>query len=315
MKKITAIILALAMIFCVAACQSDSSGGGDVVTATHALIDGKSAVTIDGSTELTAEADIPDGMAVDYWELNGQALYEETGASFTFTAEGNTAVGAVLRPECKVTAVNAQLQFLNDDAKPAGEAFTEFVFEDDYENPVTGQTLAGGLITVYVKAVVPSGYALDYWTINGVPYYYGSTVTAFTVQELDEATVYEAVLREVSAPVTVPKPVATPAPTAKPATTPAPTPVPTPEPTPEPVTYYSVSCTGCTFSGGGYSGATSGSVPAGTTITVTSTVSYSNTWYWTGSITDGNNFNGGGAASHTYTVNSDCIFECKGIVN
>lgn len=52
-----------------------------------------------------------------------------------------------------------------------------------------------------------------------------------------------------------------------PAITPAPTAAPTPRPTPAPV-YYTVTCHNCTFSGGGYSDASSGSVREGTTVTV-----------------------------------------------
>ena len=59
----------------------------------------------------------------------------------------------------------------------------------------------------------------------------------------------------------------TPTPTPTPRPTPTPTKKPTPKPTPTPI-YYTVSCYNCTFSGGGYSGATSGSVAKGTKITI-----------------------------------------------
>ena len=67
-------------------------------------------------------------------------------------------------------------------------------------------------------------------------------------------------------------------------------------------------------SGGGYGGATGGSVPAGTTITVTSAVTYSSSVYWEGSYSVGDNWNPG-PKSFSYTVNSDCSFTCYGIVN
>ena len=175
---------------------------------------------------------------------------------------------------------------IRDRGKPKGEPFTEFVFEEDYENPVTKETMPGGWITVYVEAVVPKGYAVDYWLINDVPYYYNRTVTSFTVHDLNEATVYEVVLRKENAPSSTPKP------TAKPTTTPQYVYEPDPDPTPEPV-YYSVSCSDCTFSGGGYSGATSGSVPAGTVITVTENVSYSGSVKWSGDYEAGDNWNPG----------------------
>ena len=284
----------------------------EYVLAINSVIDGETVIPLQGAETFTAEAIIPEGMAVERWEVNGMPYHEDMEPTFTFTAEGNTVVEARLRPEFKVTAINAEMQFLDAKGKPKGDAFTEFVFEEDYENPVTKETLPGGWITVNVQAVVPKGYAVDYWLINDVPYYYNRTVSNFTVYDLNEATVYEVVLKKENAPSSTPKP------TAKPTSTPyyyEPAPEPTPEPTPEPV-YYSVSCEGCTFSGGGYSGATSGRVPAGTVITVTSIYHELDSVYWVGSITDGSYQNdGGGAKSHTYTVNGDCNFICRLIVN
>ena len=37
---------------------------------------------------------------------------------------------------------------------------------------------------------------VDYWLINGVQYHYGTGVTSFVVEQLDEATTYEVVLKE-----------------------------------------------------------------------------------------------------------------------
>ncbi len=282
---------------------------GDLVLALHSTIDGETSLFTDGATELVATAVIPEGMAVDYWELNGEPYYEDMEDTFLFTAQGNTAVDAKLRPERKVTAINAEMQFLDEKNKPKGDAFTEFVFEEDYENPVTKEAMPGGWITVYVEAVVPKGYAVDYWLINDVPYYYNRTVTSFTVHDLNEATVYEVVLRKENAPSSTPKPTAKPTPT----TTPQYVYELDPDPTPEPI-YYSVSCSACTFSGGGYSGATSGSVPAGTTITVASAVASTSSVYWGGSYSVGDRWNPG-PNSFSYTVNSDCSFTCYAIVN
>lgn len=284
---------------------SSEEENGDLILALHSTIEGETMLIVDGQAELTATADVPEGMAVDYWELNGAQYYEDMENTFTFTAQGNTVVDARLRPEHKVTSINAEMQFLDKKGKPKGEKFTEFVFEEDYENTVTHEIQPGDWITVYVKAVVPKGYAVDYWLINDVPYYYNRTVTNFTVHDLNETTVYEVVLKKESEPSSTPKP------TNKPTQQP----VQTPEPVQEPVTYYNVSCDGCTFSGGGYSGATSGSVPEGTRITIKSTVTYSDMVYWTGTIKDGDGWKVPGAKSHTYTVNNDCSFVCKGVVN
>ena len=284
---------------------------GDLVLALHSTIDGETSLFTDGATELVATAVIPEGMAVDYWELNGEPYYEDMEDTFLFTAQGNTVVDAKLRPERKVAAINAEMQFLDEKNKPKGDAFTEFVFEEDYENPVTKEAMPGGWITVNVEAVIPRGYDVDYWLINGVPYYYSRTVRSFKVYDLNEATEYEVVLKKESAPSSTPKP--TPKPTQAPIYY-EPDPEPTPNSTPEPVTYYSVSCSGCTFSGGGYSGASSGSVPAGTTITVASAVTSTSSVYWRGSYSVGDSWNPG-PNSFSYTVNSDCSFKCYAIVN
>lgn len=285
---------------------------GDLILALHSTIDGETMLIVDGAMELTATATVPAGMAADYWELNGAPYYEDMEDTFTFTAQGNTVVDARLRPEHKVTSINAEMQFLDKKGEPKGEKFTEFVFEEDYENTVTHETQSGDWITVYVKSVVPKGYAVDYWLINDVPYYYNRTVTSFTVHDLNETTVYEVVLKKENAPSSTPKP--TSKPMQQPIYVPEPTQEPVQTPAPTPITYYSVSCFQCTFSGGGYSGATSGSVPAGTEITVTSIYNSPNVWYWTGSVTDGD-YSGGGKKSFTYTVNSDCEFNCFAVIN
>lgn len=280
------------------------SDPGYRITALHSTIDGKTALTADGTYELVAVADIPKGMAVDYWELNGEPHYEETSEGFLFIPQEDTVVDARLRPEHKVTAVNAEMQFLDKKGAPKGDKFTEFVFEEDFENPVTHETCPGDRITVSVKAVVPKGYVLDYWRINDVPYYFNRTVTSFTVHDLNETTVYEVVLRKSNASASTPKPTATPDRGGS---------RPTPN-TNRPV-MYSVSCTYCTFSGGGYSNATSGSVPAGTRITVTEARRGDGEVFWSsGSYIDGNNLNPG-PRSFSYTVNSDCSFYCEIVVN
>lgn len=284
---------------------------GDLILALHSTIDGETMLIVDGAMELTATATVPAGMAVDYWELNGAPYYEDMEDTFTFTAQGNTVVDARLRPEHKVTSINAEMQFLDKKGEPKGEKFTEFVFEEDYENTVTHETQPGDWITVYVKAVVPKGYAVDYWLINDVPYYYNRTVTSFTVHDLNETTVYEVVLKKENAPSSTPKP--TSKPMQQPIYVPEPTQEPVQTPAPTPITYYSVSCFQCTFSGGGYSGATSGSVPAGTRITVTSTYPSYYTVYWVGSHSTP--YKESAERSFTYIVDADCNFACYAIIN
>ncbi len=291
----------------------------------HAAVGGESTVPVSGET-VTAEAVISEeGIRVDHWAVNGVHFPEETKDTFSFTADSASAVEAVLRPEKKVTTINAEMRFLNEKGKPAGEAFTEYVFEHrpydmPYAHPITGEDVENGTVTVYVEAVVPRGYRIAYWLINGVPYYFDDTVEAFTVVDLDETTVYEVVLEEKSSSSS--------SSSSRPASTPKPGSLSggsngqyivdiekpdTEEPDTSATVYYNISCSWCSFSGGGSSG-TSGQVPAGTKITVTSDYG-AGTFYWTGDYSDGDNRNPSKKTSFTYTVNSDCSFTAYYIVN
>lgn len=295
MKKLIAVVLCLALLTALTGCTAgkdnaselealrqqmqqmqemlnqqeqpaEDAVAADRLYAFNALVDGKDVVEFVGQQTFTAQAVVPEYMAVDCWSVNGMEMAGDEDDTLTFNANGTTFVEARLRPEKTVTTFNAQMKFLNEKDEPKGEAFEQFVFEEEYLNPVTNEWHEGGTITVYVEAVVPKGYVIDYWKINEIPYYYNRTVSNFIVVELDESTVYEVVLRESHA-------TPTPKPTAKPTATPAATPTPaqdeedwketaTPEPTPEPV-MYEVTCQNCKFDG-----KRSGLVPAGTVIMV-----------------------------------------------
>ncbi|MDD3243758.1 MAG: hypothetical protein PHD32_08560 [Eubacteriales bacterium] len=146
--------------------DNDAAQSGDLVLALHSTIDGETSCKTDGQTELAATADIPENMAVAYWEVNGEPYYENMENTFTFTPVGNTVVDARLRPAHKVTTINAQMQFLDAKDKPKGDPFAEFVFEEDYQNPATGEMLPGGSITVSVKAVVPNSSAGKFGSVG-----------------------------------------------------------------------------------------------------------------------------------------------------
>lgn len=161
---------------------------------------------------------LSEGTVVDYWDINGQEVEPVENQALALTLESTTFIKAVLRDELKVTSVNAYMQFLDENGDPAGDPFYEYVFEYDDEN------VSGKVITVYVRAEVPSGYTVDYWKINNVPYYYNKAVTAFTVENLDETTVYEVFFRKLSTSAATPSPTTTPAPT--PEITPSPTETP-----------------------------------------------------------------------------------------
>ncbi len=237
MKKIIALLLAALMLFMVG-CVSESDlaakqkeldtlaaenaqliaeiealSSTGTVYAIHSTINGKSSASINGKTELTASALLSEGQVVDHWEMNGEVQPDSASATFTFTADTSSTVAAYLRSEKKITTINAELRFLDADMNAAGDPLTEFVFENDYTNPVTGETVEGGKISAEIKAVTPYGKIIDYWLINGVPYYYNGDVSSFIVEDLDEATTYELVLKD------------------------------------KPIIYYQVTCSGCTFNG------------------------------------------------------------------
>ena len=236
MKKIIALVLAL-MLFMLAGCGNDealaakqaevdelkaqlsameNAPGAPTVHQIHAVnatVEGKTTVDFTEAGSFTATAVLEAGQVVDHWVLNGEVQAAPAAESFTFNAGGDTVVVAVIRAEKKLTTINAEIRFLNADKAAAGEALTEFVFEKDYVNPVTGENCEGGKISAEIKAVIPAGKTVDYWLINGVPYYYNTGIISFVVEDLDEATTYEVVLKDL------------------------------------PITYYKVTCRFCTFNG------------------------------------------------------------------
>lgn len=168
----------------------------NTVYASNATINGETTVEFTGEAKFTALAALEEGYVVDHWKINAEVQPESKADTFVFSAAADTWLEAVIRPEKKVTTINAEMQFLDEKGKVGGDPFTEFVFEEDYIHPLTQQTVEGGKITIRVKAVIPSGYVVDYWLINGIRYDFTNTVNSFTVTELTEATVYEVVLKE-----------------------------------------------------------------------------------------------------------------------
>lgn len=151
---------------------------------------------------------------------------------------------------------------------------------DDKDNPA-GDKLhkyafeneAGKTVSVYVCAEVPKDYRIDRWLINGIPHHFDKAVASFKVFDLDATTAYEAVLVK-----TVQK--------------------------------VSVQCTNCTFSGGGYTNAKSGSVPKGTKITVKGTVDIGSPQVWeiNGGIFNLSTY----GKTFQYTVNRNTTFKYTG---
>ena len=235
MKKLICLLLVLALCLPLAACGNEEELQAQIdalqtkldaaeqaltaaentitVVAVNATIDGETTKVLPQSGDVNAVATLEEGWVVDHWTVNGQAQTDSQKAEFAFTATGDCAVEAVVRPEKKITAINCEFRFVDEKRKAGGDAFTEFVFEEEYTNPVTEQQVEGGTITMEVKAVIPSGKVIDHWIINGVPHYYGSSVSSFVVENLYETTEYEVVLKD------------------------------------KPITYYKLTCSGCNWKG------------------------------------------------------------------
>ena len=295
MKKILAMILAVLMLLAMAGCASGDELASvqsqleeaqkkiekleeelekadvDTVYALNATIDGETAKIIDGETSLTAQAVLGEGQVVDHWELNGEVQADAGEESFTFTASETATVEAVLRAEKKVTTVNCEIRLLDEKGKAGGDAYTEFAFEEPYTNPLTEEEITDGTVSFEVKAVVPKDYEVDYWLINGVEYHPNTTTTSIVVKNLNEATEYEVVVKE------------------------------------KPITYYRVTCYGCTVNG-----KTDLRVAAGTTVTANA-----NGGYYSQFTINGESMNDrwSGKKSWTFTVTGDTHVEAYAIIN
>lgn len=262
----------------------------EYATGVDCTINGEKRVMLSGSTELKCVAVPPEGYAFDHWTIDG-AEAPNKEPEMTVKSDVSTVIRAVCVPEHTLTCINCHFQFTDAKGRAKGESYETFNFEKDYKNPVTGEKCEGGKLTGIVTADIPKNKTVEGWLINGVLYTPNSTVKNFLVTELDEQTVYEVVFKG-SAP--------------KKTTTDERTPG-------EDMVYYRVSCNNCTFSGGGYSNASGGTVPAGTHITVYGGL-YGN-WYGSHTGRYDADLKNGHASSFGYTVNSDCSFTWKGDVN
>ena len=255
----------------------------------------------DGSVDVRISAEIPKGKKVAYWVINGAKYTFNTEVkSFTLrevpygmvieaVLSGNTAQTLPTMEEIQqhrtgetllVETKSARMSHVNDKNKASGGSFTEFDFTDDFINNATGETEQGGRVTVRVAASIPEGKLVTYWRFNGARLNFNSDVTSFVVENLADSMLYQPVFYTKTTPV------------------------------PE----YTINCTSCTFSGGGYSNAKSGTVPYGTKITITP-IGGSYTGYWTGSYNAGNYSDGVSAKPITWTVKNNCSFYWHAEIN
>lgn len=256
----------------------------------------------DGSVDVRVDADVPKGQKVAYWVING-AKYtfnadvknftlREVPYSMTIEAVFSKSDSAQTLPSALrlqqqrtgdplvVKTKSARMRYVNDSLKASGSYFTELDFTSDFTNPVTKRNENGGRVTVQVAARVPEDKVVSYWRFNGARLNFNSKVTSFVVEDLSTSMLYQPLFHTKT------------------------TPVPT----------FTVSCTNCVFSGGGYTNAKSGAVPYGTKITVTPKgASYSG--YWTGTYTAGAPHNSVSSTAITWTVKKNCSFRWNDQIN
>ena len=249
------------------------------------------------------------GQKVDYWVING-VKYDflrtfkwinmtAFDRSWTIEVAYKKAEPETLRSFEEIQAArngsrltaevkNGEMCHLKEGKKGGGGWITSFDFTDDYMNRASNITEKGGQLSAKIRAKIPKGKKVSGWKLDGTEFYPATTVNDFIVRTLDTSMTYE--------PIFASKAEA------------KPTKKPTEKPDPV-VQYYTVSCKGCSFSGGGYNGATSGSVPAGTKITVRSDYSEVNYWKVNGSRVDSD------SKTITRTINSNTTVVCYSVIN
>lgn len=278
-----------------------------------------SAVAVTPEDNIVITADVPKGRKIDYWVINGVRYdFNQTVKSLRLTKADQSfrfevvytkaASQTLLSPQAiqeartgemlVIKTKRAQFCHVKNVSTGAGGWITEFDFTNDYTNRASGAWEQGGQVTARVKATVGKNQRVRGWKFDETELYPNSQVTHFIVRTLNTSMTYEPILGKVST-------------------------TPTPERPTDRVQYYTVTCTRCTFSGGGYSNATSGTVPAGTQITVTNKSGSSEVAGWvvngsylirkiiklTGEVIYNTN------NTITRTINKDTTIVCNGVIN
>ena len=208
-----------------------------------------------GKAKFKVTADNPHSSNIAYWVING-VRYDFPVAVKAITVSelaGDMTIECVYRKSTSTTlsgtvgrgdnlivsCENAKMRHIKGTASAKGDSFTEFDFSKDYINKATGAAEKAGKVTVRVSANFDR---VDYWEFNEAHLTFSTNINSFFVRDLNAKMHYVPHAKQGQNS--------------------------TPNDKPSAEAYYNVSCTNCTFSGGGYSGATSGRVKAGTQITV-----------------------------------------------
>ncbi len=270
-------------------------------------------VTVTAEDHVIISASVPKGQKIDYWVINGIRYdFDHQVKSFRLTHADRDWTFEIVytkgKPETLLTAdqilagrtgdrllvkaEHGELCHIKSGTKGAGGWITEFDFTNDYTNRATGAQEQGGQVTAKVRAVIPRGKTVSGWKFDETELYPNREVTWLLPHMLNTSMTYE--------------PIFTGKATSKPdVTTPA-----------TQVQYYTVTCVRCTFSGGGYSNATSGTVPGGTKITVKANGGYGCEWYVNGSqVASGGQWGDSWPSSITRTINTNTRIEAYPVIN
>lgn len=244
--------------------------------------------TADGTVDVGITANPAKGQKIAYWVLNGKkydfyeyAIKAITVQKLTYplsvevvytdsepeTLLSREEIAALNVPGEKlvVTTKSASACFMDEKNHGAGGWHKEIDFTEDYVNLATNQVEEGGRVTLNVKANCPENRRVRGWKFNGAEFRFDQTMEMFRVYDQYETMEYEPIFSSV---------------------------------------YYKVTCKNCTFSGGGYKNAKSGSVPSGTKITVTPNSSCN----WSYKVVNYQvQFD---KAAKTFTITKDSSFEC-----
>lgn len=274
-------------------------------------------VTEEDNIVITAQ--IPRGRKVDYWVINGiqydfdrkvssirlthadrdwtfEIVYTRSDAQTLLTAE--QIQEARTGEQLVITAVNAQLCHIKKGTTGGGGWIESFDFTEDYTNRATNAQEQGGQVTAKVKATIPRGKKVSGWKFGETELYPNVQVTWLLPRMLNTSMTYEPIFSGASSATVTPGP------------TDPPTAV---------TRYYTVRCYNCTFSGGGYTNATSGTVAGGTTITLHANFSAVHSWYVNGTLKlrgrKATGYYNDQRVSFSAAINKDTTFECYQEIN
>ena len=240
-----------------------------------------SSISYNTPVKVKVTADLPRGKTLAYWVIDGVRYDFKSKLPDSFVlsnAQDSMIIEAVPKGGVSQTAYTkeaiqqmrtglplivsathySRLCHVKADLKGAGGWIEEFDFTADYVNRATRRHETGGQVTVRVKATPPSGKKVTAWKFDDTELDFSTNVTEFVVHALNVSKHYQPVIGKSTS-------------SGKTSTSTS----------NQKKTMYHISCRGCEFSGGGYSGARNGDVAEGTQVTFRSDYATGLISYWT----------------------------------